>query len=84
MHHTDPEGSLYLRPYSRVFLAEKFQVLGVPNCAVYHVEKKEMLTTHARLELMKPDKAQSTWEKWEKGERISFSVGGESNRSGLL
>ncbi|ORY70630.1 hypothetical protein BCR35DRAFT_307929 [Leucosporidium creatinivorum] len=74
MHQTDPTGSLYLRPYSRVFLAEKFQVLGVPNVAVYHLGKREMLSTHARLELMKGEKAEGTWEKWEKGERISFSA----------
>lgn len=81
MHQTDPSGGLYLRPYSRVFLAEKFQVLGVPNVAVYHLEKREMLSTQARLDLMKGDKAEGTWEKWEKGERISFSASGEFESS---
>ncbi|KAK4055861.1 hypothetical protein OIO90_003116 [Microbotryomycetes sp. JL221] len=72
--HSDESGTLYLRPYSRVFLAEKYTVLGVPSLMVYHVGKKQMLTTHARFELLREEKADATWEQWEKGERITFSV----------
>ncbi|SGY14758.1 BQ5605_C013g07090 [Microbotryum silenes-dioicae] len=75
LHHSDPQGSLYTRPYSRVFLAEKHGVLGVPNLLVYHLEKREVLTTHARFDLLKPERWQGTWEKWERGEKISFSLG---------
>ncbi|KAK4045968.1 hypothetical protein OIV83_006479 [Microbotryomycetes sp. JL201] len=71
---SDTSGTLYLRPYSRVFLAEKYMVLGVPSLMVYHTGKRQMLTTHARFELLREDRAESTWEKWEKGERITFSV----------
>ncbi|SCV70375.1 BQ2448_1769 [Microbotryum intermedium] len=75
LHHSDQQGSLYTRPYSRVFLAEKYGVLGVPNLLVYHLEKREVLTTHARFELLKPERWEETWEKWEKGEKINFSLG---------
>jgi hypothetical protein len=81
VHVSDPSGSLYLRPYSRVFLAEKFQVLGVPNVMVYHLGKREMLSTHARVDLMRPEKAEGTWKKWEAGEKVEFSVHGASVRS---
>lgn len=60
-----------------MFLAEKLNVLGVPNVAVYHVGKKEWLTTHARIEVMKDGKAEGTWEKWENGERVEFGLNGE-------
>ncbi|KAM0786515.1 hypothetical protein ACM66B_001973 [Microbotryomycetes sp. NB124-2] len=72
--HSDTTGTLYLRPYSRVFLAEKYMVLGVPSLMVYHPGKRQMLTTHARFELLKDDRAESTWDRWEKGERITFGV----------
>ncbi|KAM0756377.1 hypothetical protein T439DRAFT_376580 [Meredithblackwellia eburnea MCA 4105] len=41
LHTTDPSGSLYLRPFSRVHLAEKFQVLGVPGVVVYGLGKRK-------------------------------------------
>lgn len=75
---SDTDGTLYLRPFSRVFLAEKLQVLGVPNLAVYHVGKREMLTTHARLDLLRPSRADDTLERWERGEKIQLSLGGQS------
>ncbi|KAH8918695.1 hypothetical protein BT69DRAFT_1267490, partial [Atractiella rhizophila] len=39
----DPTGAQYTRPYSRVFLAEKYGVLGVPNLLVYHTGKRKMV-----------------------------------------
>ncbi|GAA5895781.1 uncharacterized protein JCM6883_001619 [Sporobolomyces salmoneus] len=66
--------SLYLRPYSRVYLTEKWQVLGMPNLVVYHPETREVLSYHARFELLREGKLESTWEKWSKGERITFGV----------
>lgn len=78
VHETDPTGSLYLRPYSRVYLADKWTVLGVPNVVVYHVESQKVLTYHARFELLKEHKADATWEKWSKGEKVEFGVGGAS------
>ncbi|GAA5922732.1 hypothetical protein JCM3775_006114 [Rhodotorula graminis] len=74
VHETDPEGSLYLRPFSRVYLADKWTVLGVPNVVVYHVESQKVLTYHARFDLLKEGKADSTWDKWSKGEKVEFGV----------
>ncbi|GAA5829909.1 hypothetical protein JCM3766R1_006698 [Sporobolomyces carnicolor] len=64
--------SLYLRPFSRVHLTEKWHVLGVPNLVVYHVASREVLSYHARFELLKPHQLESTWDKWSRGERITF------------
>lgn len=68
--------SLYLRPYSRVHLADKWQILGVPNLVVYHLESRKVLSYHARFELLREGKLLSTWEKWSKGEKITFGVNG--------
>lgn len=73
---TDTSGTLYLRPFSRVFLAQKLEVLGVPNLAVYHVKSRKMLSTHARIEMIKGDKADATWNKWQAGEGVDFAFGG--------
>ncbi|KAL8283215.1 hypothetical protein RQP46_005993 [Phenoliferia psychrophenolica] len=70
---SDPTGNLYLRPYSRVFLAEKFQVLGVPNLVVYHLPTGKVLSKHARFESLKGDKGEEVWKKWEEGEGGEFS-----------
>ena len=73
----DESGSLYLRPYSRVFLAEKFQVFGVPQLVIYNVEKKEVLTKHARFPKMKlsddGQAAEDLLAGWEKGVASDFS-----------
>ncbi|GAA5948820.1 hypothetical protein JCM3765_003913 [Sporobolomyces pararoseus] len=67
--------SLYLRPYSRVHLADKWQILGVPNLVVYHLESRKILSYHARFELLKGDqKMEQTWSKWSKGEKVTFGV----------
>lgn len=80
MHHSDPKGELYLRPYSRVYLAEKWNVLGVPNVVVYHLPSRQILTYHARFDLLKDGKIESTWAKWSEGEKIEFGVTGKSSR----
>lgn len=77
VHHSDPKGELYLRPYSRVYLAEKWNVLGVPNVVVYHLPSRQILTHHARFDLLKDGKLESTWAKWSEGEKVEFGIGGE-------
>lgn len=66
--------SLYLRPYSRVHLADKWQILGVPNLVVYHLESQKILSYHARFELLKESKLEQTFQTWSKGEKITFGV----------
>ncbi|GAA5860950.1 hypothetical protein JCM3774_003198 [Rhodotorula dairenensis] len=74
VHHSDPKGELYLRPYSRVYLAEKWDVLAVPNLVVYHLPTRSILTQHARFDLLKENKIESTWQKWSQGEKIEFGL----------
>ncbi|GAA5926816.1 uncharacterized protein JCM15063_000377 [Sporobolomyces koalae] len=65
--------NLYLRPFSRVYLtSDKWQVLGVPNLLVYHLESRTVLSHHARFELLREGKMLGTWEKWSRGEKITF------------
>ena len=77
-HLTDPTGSLYLRPYSRVFLAEKFQVFGVPQLVIYNIEKQEVLTKHARFSKLQMtddgQEAEKTISDWEQGVSSSFTL----------
>lgn len=76
VHVQDPAGSLYLRPYSRVYLADKWTILGVPNLVAYHVPSRKVLTYHARWELLKDHKADATWAKWSRGEKVEMTIGG--------
>ncbi|GAA6026178.1 hypothetical protein JCM11491_000609, partial [Sporobolomyces phaffii] len=66
--------SLYLRPYSRVHLCDKWHVLAVPTLVVYHVPSREVLTYHARFDLLKDHHLERTWDKWSRGEKITFGV----------
>ncbi|GAA6006791.1 thioredoxin family protein [Rhodotorula paludigena] len=75
VHVQDPAGSLYLRPYSRVYLADKWTILGVPNLVAYHVPSRKVLTYHARWELLKDHKADATWAKWSRGEKVEMTIG---------
>ncbi|BGP33306.1 hypothetical protein JCM10296v2_005102 [Rhodotorula toruloides] len=75
VHHSDPKGELYLRPYSRVYLADTWNVLGVPNLLVYHLPTAKILNHHARFEFLKEGKAEQAWEQWSKGEKIEYGVG---------
>lgn len=81
VHHSDPKGELYLRPFSRVYLAEKWDVLAVPNLVVYHLPSRKILTQHARFDLLKDNKIESTWAKWSEGEKIDFGVAGQYHNS---
>lgn len=84
---SDLPGSLYLRPYSRVFLAEKLQVLGVPNLAVYHLPTRKILTAHAKIERLSEKRGggKVDWEHWVRGEKVEMKWAGEWRRqSGAL
>lgn len=74
LSESDTTGSVYLRPYSRVYLADKWTVLGVPNLVVYHVPSQQVLSYHARFELLRESQLMATWDKWSRGEKITFGV----------
>lgn len=85
VHHADLPGTLYLRPYSRVYLAEKLQVLGVPNLAVYHLPTRRLLTAHAKIERLaeKRGGGRVDWEHWERGEKVEVKWSGEWQQRAL-
>ncbi|GAA5825131.1 hypothetical protein JCM11251_006110 [Rhodosporidiobolus azoricus] len=72
---TPSDPSLYLRPYSRVYLAEKWNVLGVPNLVVYHPPTNKVLSYHAKFEMLKMGRRDKVWDKWSRGEKVNFSAG---------
>ncbi|GAA5916603.1 hypothetical protein JCM6882_009171 [Rhodosporidiobolus microsporus] len=72
---TPAQPELYLRPYSRVYLADKWTVLGVPNLVVYHPPSRKVLSYHARFEMLKQGRSEKAWEKWSRGEKVEFGAG---------
>lgn len=68
LSHTDTSGEAYLRPFSRVHLAAKLNILAAPTLCVYSVEKKKMLDWNVRISRLQEGSRNETWERWEKGE----------------
>jgi len=68
LSHTDTSGEAYLRPFSRVHLAAKLNILAAPTLCVYSVENKKMLDWNVRVARLKDGSGDETWERWEKGE----------------
>jgi len=44
---------------------------------VYHLASRKVLSYHARFELLKSSKMEQTWEKWSRGEKITFGITGK-------
>lgn len=75
---SDATGTTYLRPFSRVYMAEKYQIYGVPQLMVYHLGERRVLTKHARFSTIKGDYGEDTLARWEKGESTDFGFSGQS------
>lgn len=63
----------YLRPYSRVFLAERWQIFGVPQLLIYNVAKRSIVTRNARFPKLDLDHndgldAEKLVDDWEQGQ----------------
>lgn len=77
----DTEGTAYLRPFSRVHLAAKLNIIAAPTLCVYHVEKSKMLDWNVRMSRLRPGSSEETWERWSKGEAAKgFGAKGECGR----
>lgn len=72
-----PAGTQYTRPYSRVHLAAKLEILLVPTLAVYHVPTKRWIDKAVGQAPMREDRWGDTYEKWERAESVGFGVVGE-------
>ncbi|CAO1620816.1 unnamed protein product [Jaminaea pallidilutea] len=65
---TDTAGTSYLRPYSRVHLASKLDILAAPTLAIYHVPTRRLIERNARMRRMQEHEGPETWARWSKGE----------------
>lgn len=74
LSHSDTSGEAYLRPFSRVHLSGKLNIIAAPTLCVYHLPSKRMLDWNVRMTRLQPGREHSTWERWAKGEK-SASVG---------
>ncbi|CAO1631215.1 unnamed protein product [Parajaminaea phylloscopi] len=80
---TDTAGNSYLRPYSRVHLASKLDILAAPTLAIYHVPSKRLIERNARMKRMQEGERHETWERWSRGEGaggIGFKDALQSNK----
>lgn len=62
------DGMSYLRPYSRVHLAAKLDILAAPTLAVYHIPSRKLIERNVRIRRMQDNERQDTWDRWQKGE----------------
>jgi hypothetical protein len=67
----------YCRPFSRVYLTEKFQVYGVPQLVVYNIEQQKILTKYARISQMKGENGEAMMKCWEDGKSSDFGFIGQ-------
>lgn len=68
LSHTDKSGEAYLRPFSRVHLAAKLNIIAAPTLCIYHVQSGKMLEWNVRMGRLSSNRSRETWEKWLAGE----------------
>lgn len=71
---TDTSGQAYLRPFSRVHLASKLNIIAAPTVCIYHIEKQKMLDWNVRMGRLSRHRRDETWSRWKRGE-VAKSVG---------
>ena len=64
----DASGTSYVRPFSRVYMADKLDVLMTPTLAVYHLPTRKFLDTNVRQSRLRPMRLQNTMDIWLRGE----------------
>ncbi len=75
LSHTDRSGEAYLRPFSRVHLAAKLNIIAAPTLCIYHLESGRMLEWNVRMGRLSSHRSEETWQKWKAGESAaSFGV----------
>ncbi|SNX84387.1 uncharacterized protein MEPE_03096 [Melanopsichium pennsylvanicum] len=68
LSHTDKSGEAYLRPFSRVHLAAKLNIIAAPTLCIYHLESGKMLEWNVRMGRLASHRSRETWERWRNGE----------------
>ncbi|KDN53485.1 hypothetical protein K437DRAFT_253190 [Tilletiaria anomala UBC 951] len=71
LSHSDTSGEAYLRPFSRVHLASKLNIIAAPTLCVYHLPSGKMLDWNVRMAKLNPSREADTWERWQKGEKVA-------------
>ena len=65
---SDPAGTSYVRPLSRVYMASKFEVLITPTLVAYHIPTRRILDHNVRISRLRSSRAKDTLSLWLKGE----------------
>jgi hypothetical protein len=82
LSRSDTTGTAYLRPFSRVHLASKLNILAAPTLAVYYPKESRFLDWNVRIARLKDGEREETWRRWSNGEGAgSFGVRGERRRT---
>ncbi|CAD6907609.1 unnamed protein product [Tilletia controversa] len=68
LSQNDSSGEAYLRPFSRVHLAAKLNIIAAPTLCSYHLSSRKMLDWNVRMGRLAQGRAEETWVRWEKGE----------------
>lgn len=91
LSHTDKSGEAYLRPFSRVHLAAKLNIIAAPTLCIYHLESGKMLEWNVRMARLSSGRADETWQRWKNAERAAsfglqdaFAVAPYTFLAGLL
>jgi len=75
LSRSDTTGTAYLRPFSRVHLASKLNILAAPTLAVYYPKESRFLDWNVRIARLKDGEREETWRRWSNGEGAgSFGV----------
>lgn len=64
----DSAGTSYVRPFSRVYMAFKLNILMTPTLAVYSTQTHRFLDTNVRLSRLRSMQVQATMDTWLRGE----------------
>lgn len=65
----DAAGTCYVRPFSRVFMADKFDVLVAPTLVIYHVGTRTVLDRGVRAHKLRYGGEEEAAAHWLRGER---------------
>ncbi|KAK0536124.1 hypothetical protein OC835_002138 [Tilletia horrida] len=68
LSQNDSSGEAYLRPFSRVHLAAKLNIIAAPTLCTYHLPSRKMLDWNVRMGRLAQGRAEETWARWSRGE----------------
>ncbi|PWZ02211.1 hypothetical protein BCV70DRAFT_186171 [Testicularia cyperi] len=71
LSHTDKSGEAYLRPFSRVHLAAKLNIIAAPTLCIYHLETGKMLEWNVRMGRLASHRSKETWIRWQNAEKAA-------------